>query len=128
VDAVLLGGFAALALLLAALGIHGALAGAVAGRTREIGVRIALGAARARVVRDVVGRGLALAGLGFLLGLPAAVMLAALLGGMLYGVGPADVATHAAAAGVLLAAALLAGWMPARRAAGVNPAAALRDP
>jgi ABC-type lipoprotein release transport system permease subunit len=55
-------------------------------------------------------------------------MLAALLGGMLYGVGPADVATHAAAAGVLLAAALLAGWMPARRAAGVNPAAALRDP
>jgi predicted permease len=128
VDAVLLGGFAALALLLAALGIHGALAGAVAGRTREIGVRMALGAARARVVRDVVGRGLALAGLGFLLGLPAAVMLAALLGGMLYGVGPADVATHAAAAGVLLAAALLAGWMPARRAAGVNPAAALRDP
>jgi predicted permease len=128
VDAVLLGGFAALALLLAALGIHGALAGAVAGRTREIGVRMALGAARARVVRDVVGRGLALAGLGFLLGLPAAVTLAALLGGMLYGVGPADVTTHAAAAGVLLATALLAGWMPARRAAGVDPAAALRGP
>jgi predicted permease len=125
-DAVLLGSFAGLALLLSALGIHGALAGAVAGRTREIGVRMALGAGRRRVLRDVVGRGLALAGLGFVLGLPAAVLLARLLRGALVGVGPGDVATHAGAAAVLLGAAVLAGWLPARRAAGVDPAAALR--
>jgi putative ABC transport system permease protein len=80
------------------------------------------------VLRDVVGRGLALAGLGFALGLPAAVAAGRLLRGMLIGVGPGDAATHAAAAAVLLAAALLAAWLPARRAAGVDPAAALRSP
>jgi predicted permease len=126
-DAAVLGSFAALALLLAALGLHGALAGAIAGRTRDIGIRMALGAGRRRVMREVVGRGLALAATGFALGLPAAVLLARVLRGMLVGVGPADAATHAGAAVVLLGTALLAAWLPARRAAGVDAAAALRS-
>jgi ABC-type antimicrobial peptide transport system permease subunit len=88
---------------------------------------MALGAGRRRVMREVVGRGLALAATGFALGLPAAVLLARVLRGMLVGVGPADAATHAGAAVVLLGTALLAAWLPARRAAGVDAAAALRS-
>ena len=117
----LLGLFAALALLLAALGIYGVMSQGVQQRTREIGVRIALGAARADILRLIIGRviGIALAGiaLGLLLAVPAMRLLATLL----YQVRPGDPAVLASLALILLAVALLAGYLPARRATRVDP-------
>ncbi|MGH9478708.1 MAG: FtsX-like permease family protein, partial [Terriglobales bacterium] len=123
----LLGGFAGLAVLLAAIGVYGVLAYAVAERTGEIGVRLALGATPSRLLRDTLGGGLRLAALGAVLGIGGALATTRFLTANLYGVSAADPATLAAAAVVLLALAALASYLPARRASRVDPMQALRQ-
>jgi putative ABC transport system permease protein len=122
----LLGLFAGLSLLLALAGLYGLLAYTVARRTPEIGVRVALGAGRSDVVRLVMGRGLALTGIGIAVGLGMALGLTRFLGTLLYGVGPADPPTYAAVAAILALVAAAACYIPARRAARIEPAVALR--
>ena len=122
----LLSVFSAGALVLAVLGIYATLAYSVAQRTREIGVRMALGARAGGVVRLVVGQGMTLAVLGAGIGVAFALLLGRLIAGMLYGVGAHDPGTFAAVVAVLLGAALLACWVPAWRAARVDPLIALR--
>ena len=123
---VLLALFGGLGLLLGSLGIYGVLAYLVSQRQREIGVRLALGAQRSDVLRLVVWRGLALAVAGVVIGLAGAVMLTRFMQGVLYGVEATDPVTFAAVAVGLLGIAVLASWLPARRAAGVDPAVAIR--
>ena len=118
--------FAAVALLLAAVGIYGVISYSVAQRTREIGIRMALGADRSRVLRLVVGQGMALAAVAVGVGLVVALLAGRVMASLLYGVSPRDPATFAAVAGVLTLVALLACWVPARRASGVAPQTALR--
>ena len=125
-DMLLLALFAALAVTLAAIGVYGVIAYAVAQRTREIGVRVAVGARLRDVVSLVLRGGLRLALLGVGIGLAGAFAATRLMRGMLFGVAPADPATLAVVAAALLAAALLACWLPARRAAQVDPTEALR--
>ncbi len=121
-----LGAFGALGLILGALGIYGVLAYLVSQRRREIGVRMALGADRRRVLGMIVRRGLVLALAGIAVGLPAAFGFAHLIRGVLFGVEPGNPLAFAAVAGVLLLVALGASYLPARRAARVDPAIALR--
>jgi predicted permease len=123
---VLLGLFGAMGLILGALGIYGVLSYIVTQRTREIGVRVALGAKTRDVLAMFVGRGLQLAGAGIVLGLIAAVALTRLMQSVLYGITPTDPVTFAAVGLGLLAVAALASWVPARRAARVDPMVALR--
>jgi predicted permease len=123
---VLLGAFGALGLVLGALGIYGVLAYLVSQRRREIGVRIALGAAPGAVSRMIVRRGLALTVGGVLLGVGGALVLMRFLVGVLYGIEPTDPLTFAGMTVVLLTVATLASWLPARRAAAVDPIEALR--
>jgi macrolide transport system ATP-binding/permease protein len=118
--------FGGLSILLAALGLYGVTSFRVARRTGEIGVRMALGAPRASVVRMVLGSTLAEAGLGLLVGLPAAVAAASLVRAQLWGVKAWDPAVVGAAAAVLTVAAALAGWLPAQRAASIDPVRAMR--
>jgi putative ABC transport system permease protein len=120
------GAFALLALLLAVVGVYGVMAYAVAQRTREVGIRLALGAQPAQVVRGVAGRGLRIVGVAAVLGLAAAVAAARLLRSQLYGVSPYDPLTFLAVAVGLAAVASLACYLPARRAARVDPAITLR--
>jgi predicted permease len=122
----LLGGFALLALLLAGVGLHGLVAYAVALRTQEMGVRMALGAAPRDVVRLVVAEGLALAAAGVALGAVGAGFLTRFVDAMLFGVRASDPLTFAGVALLVVLAALLACWRPARRAARVDPLVALR--
>jgi len=122
----LLGTFAAVALLLALVGIYGVIAYSVAARTREIGVRMALGAQRRAVVRMVVREGMAMALAGLAAGLAGAWGLTHLIASLLYEVKAGDPPTFAAAAGALVATAMLACWVPARSAARVDPMVALR--
>jgi putative ABC transport system permease protein len=122
----LLGGFAALALILAGLGIYSVLAYTVAQRTREIGVRVALGAQRNDVLRLVVGNGLRLTLVGIAAGSAAALGLTRLMTDLLYAVRPGDPLTFVAGAIILAATALLACYLPARRAARIDPMMALR--
>jgi putative ABC transport system permease protein len=121
-----LGLFGFLGLVLASLGVYGVMSHSVAQRHREIGIRVAIGAATSRVVRLLMGDGLRLVGLGIAIGLVGAVAGARLLSGVLYGSG-LDPVTFAAVPVVLGLVAVLAIWIPARRAAGVNPVVVLRQ-
>jgi putative ABC transport system permease protein len=123
---VLLGLFSALALILGAIGIYGVISYSVAQRTREIGVRMALGAPRAGVFRMVIGEGMKLAGTGIVIGILAALGLARLMSSLLYQVSTADFETFTAVAVLLLLVALAASYIPARRATSVEPIVALR--
>jgi putative ABC transport system permease protein len=122
----LLGAFAALAFALAAVGLYGVVSHAVAQRTSEIGVRMALGARRGHVLRLVVGEGLALAALGVVTGTAAALALGRSLNALLYAVSPTEPWAFAAAAAALVAMAAGASYVPARRATRVDPVTALR--
>ena len=115
-----------LALLVAAIGLYGVTAYAVARRTREIGVRMALGADRSRVLADVIRGALTQTGIGVLIGVPAALIATSALASLLFGVTPRDPMVFAQAALVLLVSAVLAAVIPARRAASIDPARALR--
>jgi putative ABC transport system permease protein len=123
----LLTAFAALALLLASLGLYGLLAYTVTQRSREIGLRMALGASASRVVSMVVLRGAALSAAGLVLGLSAAWLLAGAMSKILYGVAPTDPGTYAAVALLLCAIAAAASWIPARRAVRIDPIVVLRE-
>jgi len=118
--------FAGLALALAAVGIYGVTNYAVALQSREIGLRIALGARPASVLSAVLGRGLRPVIFGLIVGLVAAALSARLIRSFLFGIGPLDATVFAAASAVLLAAAALACYLPARRAAAVDPVTVLR--
>ena len=122
-----LGAFAGLALVLAIVGVHGVLSYTVAQRSRELGIRMALGADRRQIRSLVLGEGALLAGFGLLLGTLGALALSGVLRTMLYGVGRADPGTLAAVTAVLGGVALLASWAPARRAAGTDPAVVLKE-
>ena len=122
----LLSVFAALALILATVGTYGVISYAVAQRTREMGVRIALGATSADVIRLVVGQGAALAAVGGVIGLAGAAQATRLIRAQLYGVEPADPVTLVGIVVVLTVAVLVACWIPARRAASVPAVQALR--
>ena len=123
---ILFGAFAALALLLASVGIYGVISHVVGQRTHEIGIRMALGARRLDVLRLIlVGAG-RLALIGVALGLVCALSLTSLMANRLYGVSPQDPITFVAVPSILIAVALLASYLPARRATKVDPMTALR--
>jgi putative ABC transport system permease protein len=122
----LLMAFAGLALVLSAMGIYSVLSYSVAQRTREMGMRMALGAQPGHVLRLVVGGGARLALLGIVVGLVAALALTKLMTGLIYGVQPADPITFVSAVAVLGATTLVACFVPARRATKIDPIVALR--
>lgn len=124
---VVLSGFAVLALLLALLGVYGVLSYTTSMRTHELGIRMALGAGRGEVLRMVLGSGLALTVAGLAVGLSGFLMLARLLSSILYGVTPHDPLTVGVGIGLVAMSATVAAFLPARRAARVDPAEALRD-
>jgi putative ABC transport system permease protein len=122
----LLGIFAVLALLIAAAGIGGIMALTVSQRVHEIGIRIALGAQPSSILRMILGQGLLLAMLGVGIGIAGALALGNLVKSLLFEVAPTDPVTFAGVALVLIAAAMIATYLPARRAAAVDPIIALR--
>jgi ABC-type antimicrobial peptide transport system permease subunit len=119
-------GFGVLALALACVGVYGVMAYSVANRTNEIGIRLALGAKQRQVLTMVLGEATWMSLAGITVGLGAALVLARLVKSMLYGLQPADPMSLVAGAGLLIAVALAASWLPARRAASVEPVEALR--
>ena len=123
----ILGAFGVVALLLAAVGLYGVVAFAVAQRTREIGIRVALGAESGAVLRLMLRQGLTLAGIGLVVGIPLAIGAAKLISGFLLGAGAADPLVFAGAAGLMAVVTLVASYIPARRAARVDPMQALRS-
>jgi predicted permease len=125
-ESVLLGIFAAVALLLAAIGLYGVLAYSVSQRTREIGIRMALGANSQQLVRSIVRDGIGFILAGTLGGLAMALALTRLLTSLLFHISPTDPVTIVAVCCLLLAVGLLASWLPARRAAAVDPVGSLR--
>ncbi|MGE5327118.1 MAG: FtsX-like permease family protein, partial [Deltaproteobacteria bacterium] len=124
--AIMLGTFAGLALVLAAVGIYGVLSYSVSQRVQEVGIRMALGAKPGQVLWLVVGQGLKLALVGVGIGLPLAYLFARAISSMLFGVKPADFVTFAGVPALLLSVALVACYIPARRATKVDPLVALR--
>jgi putative ABC transport system permease protein len=125
-DTFLLSIFASTALLLSSVGIYGVLSYLVAQRTRDIGIRMALGASQERIVWDVLGFGVRLAGIGLAIGLAGALAATRLLSSLLYNVRPTDAITFAAVSLLLLVVALIASYLPARRATRIDPIIALR--
>jgi len=123
----LLGAFGVVALLLAAVGLYGVVAFAVAQRTREIGIRVALGAQSREVLGLMLRQGMTLAGIGLLVGIPLAVVVAKLVSGFLVGAGAADPLVFVGAASLLALVTLAASYVPARRASKVDPMLALRS-
>jgi len=127
VQTMLLTGFAALALILSAIGLYGVLAYIVGQRTPEIGLRMALGAAPLNMLRQVVGHALKLTLIGIAIGVAGALAVSRLIGAMLFGIKPTDPMTFVAVGAVLLLTATLASYLPARRAMRVDPIIALRE-
>jgi predicted permease len=125
-SATLVGGFSILALFLAALGLYGVLAYSVTRRTREIGIRIALGSPRANIARLIVQKGMVMVGLGILVGVIVFLGCSALMRHFVYGVRPDDPPTIIAVTLLLVTIAILASWLPAHRAMRVDPIQALR--
>lgn len=123
---ILLGLFSGIALVLAAIGIYGVISYSVAQRTRDIGIRMALGASRKDVLQDILGLGLRLTGIGLIFGLVGALTVTRVLSSLLYGVHSTDAVTFTAVSLVLMVVALLASYLPARRATRVDPIVALR--
>ena len=123
----LAGGFAGIAFVLGVVGLYGVVAYSVGHRTREIGVRMALGADAAAVYRLILGEAAGLVGAGAALGVGGSLAAATLIRGLFYEVRAGDVPTLAMVASVLIAAALMASFIPARRAASTNPVEALRS-
>lgn len=123
---VILGGFAALALLLAAVGLYGVMAHSVSARERELGVRMALGAGPTGILRMMLRQGADMVALGLVIGTAAATAVARLLASLLFGITPFDAVSFAVAPVVLLAVAALATYLPARRATRVDPVEAIR--
>jgi putative ABC transport system permease protein len=121
------GSFAGLALVLAAIGIYGVMTFSVAQRNHEMGIRMALGAGSAEVLRLVVGEGMWAALLGMAVGIPGVYLVGKTLKSMLYNVGALDLRALIGVALVLLASALVACYLPARRATRIDPLAALRQ-
>jgi putative ABC transport system permease protein len=119
--------FALTALLLAGIGVYGTISYIVGERTRDIGIRIALGAQRKTILRMVLSQGLALALAGAVVGLAGALIVSHLMAGLLYGVSPSDPLTFIGLTVVLLIVALAACYFPARRAMRVDPIVALRE-
>jgi len=126
-NTVLFGGFAVVALLLAAFGIYGVMSFVVSQRSHEIGLRMALGADRPRILRQVVGEGMTTAVIGTLIGSTGAFVVARTMRGIVSGIGELDPTAFVVVSLLLLSAALLACVVPARRAASVDPMAALRQ-
>jgi len=124
----LVGGFAGLAVLLASIGIYGLLAYMVGQRLREIGIRMALGARRDDILRMFLRKGVALAGVGVGAGLVVSASSASVMASVLYGVRPHDRAVFLIVPLLLFAVAVLASYLPARRAANVDPLSACREP
>jgi putative ABC transport system permease protein len=122
----LLGAFAVVALLLAMVGLYGVIAYGVTQRTREIGVRTALGASSSAVARLIVGDGLRLVGAGLAVGLAAAAATSRVITSLLYGMSPLDPVTYLGISGVVVVIALIATYAPARRAMRIDPMEALR--
>ena len=125
-DTILLGTFAAVALILSALGIYGVMAFAVAQRTHEIGLRMALGAGPGRVLGLILKEGMILTVIGLVFGLGGAFLIGRAMKSQLFGIGAIDPVAFGAVAGVLVASALLACYIPVRRAMRVDPMIALR--
>ena len=126
VIALLSGSFAALALLLAAIGLYGLMSYGVTRRTREIGVRVALGAQRETVLWMVLRETLVLTLFGIAIGIPSGLAASQLIASMLFGLSPGDIPTIVTACLLLLAVAFFAGYLPARKASSIDPIVALR--
>jgi ABC-type antimicrobial peptide transport system permease subunit len=125
--ALLLAVFGALALALASIGVYGVMAYSVGQRTRELGIRVALGATTSEVRGMVLRQGLVLSGVGIAIGIASALLLTNLVSNLLYGVSPMDPVTFTVIPLILLAVAALAIYIPARRASRVDPVVALRS-
>jgi ABC-type antimicrobial peptide transport system permease subunit len=123
----LVGVFAGLGLLLAALGIYGVISYSVTQRTQEIGIRMALGATRTRVQLGIVGKTLVLGAIGIALGTAASITISSLIASLLFGTAPNDPATFTVIALLLTVVAVFAGYLPARRASRIDPMIALRN-
>ncbi len=125
-NSIMLGGFATVALLLSAIGIYGVISYSVVQRTHEIGVRAALGASKGNVLTLILKHGLLMAGMGLILGFLGAIALTRILSTLLFGVGARDPITIAGVGAILAVVAMLASYVPARRAAKVDPMICLR--